>query len=331
MPVIEEVVTTPTDEGVSKPLTIDLSKPNPPVENTVNTAPPPGQDGAKAPESKPEPQPEVKTEEKEDPKFSARFAALTRKERELVQKERQMKEVYSKVQNYEKIAQEARTNPIGLLQAAGFKDLEEFLQVVTQDAPPAHEQKLTALENKVLQYEKSIKEAQQRQHEAVKQQQEAQILKGISDFIDQNSEQYELIKEYNAIGDVWNLIERVYIETQGATHLTMEQAATEVEKYYFDRAQEEQKRLARIKKFQPKTPENKQTGTNQIVPPSKENTVQVAHKVETEIGQPEADSKEWSVAPTLTNTSTSTPNPNSPHLSREQRLALAAAKLKWTE
>lgn len=322
MPVIEETVTSPPEEN-SKPLTIDLSrKPEPPPVEVA----PAGQEGAK--EATPPQPPETKEEPKQDPNFSSRFAALTRKEREIVQKERSLKEAQAKVQAYEKALQEAKSNPIALLQAAGFKDLEDYLKVVTMDAPPAHEQKLSEIENKILNYEKQMKEAAQRQHEAAKQHQLNQIHQGISDFIDQNSDQYELIKEYNAVGDVWNLIERVYIETKGATHLTMEQAAAEVEKYYFDRAQEEQQRLSRIKKFQPKATENK---PGEVTPPSKENTVQVAHKVQTEVGQPEAPEKEWNVAPTLTNSNTSTPNPNSPHLTREQRLALAAAKIKWTD
>jgi hypothetical protein len=324
MPIIEEtVIDLPTENA--KPLTVDLSRKPEPTEPPVETQ---GQEGAPKAEEKPAPQPPEKTEEKEDPKFSARFAALTRKEREIVQKERQLKEISAKVQAYEKALQEAKTNPIALLQAAGFKDLEDYLKTVTMDAPPVHEQKLSQIEQKILAYEQQMKEAQLKQHEAVKQQQLNQIHNQINDFISQNSDQYELIKEYNAVGDVWNLIERVYIETQGQTHLTMEQAAAEVEKYYFERAQEEQQRLSRIKKFQPKQTENK-PGT--IVPPTKENTVQVAHKVETEVGKPEVHETEWNVAPTLTNTNTSIPQPNSPHLTREQRIALAASKIKWTD
>ena len=318
MPVIEEVVSTPAESNVT---TIDVSPkaapPSPEVANPETpVAPPP------APEP---PKPE------EDPRFASRFAALSRKEKELMNKQQSLKETMAQAEAYKKAVESARKNPLELLKAAGYKDLEDYLGNVIngEPEPDPFRQKVDTIEQKIAAYEKDIQEQAQRQHEARKQNELNSILGDISKFVEANPDKYEATKAYNGISDVWNLIQRVHIETKGQVLLTTEQAADEVEKYYLEVAEEDRQRLARVKKLQAKQEQTKENVTK----PSLDNTVQVQHKPDASEWKEPVANNEWSVPPTLTNNNNSLPQPNSSAqpLSREERLRKAAAKLSWRD
>lgn len=248
-------------------------------------------------------------EPKEDPKFSARFAALSRKEKELVQRERAFKENQAKLQAYEKALQTAKQNPLEYLQAAGLT-LEEALQQIINsdgDQPVTEAQRLQQIEKKISDYEEQQVVARKQAAEYKKNQELNQIKSNITDYINNNSETYELIKEYNAIDDVWSVIERAFIDSRGQTHLTMEQASQLVEDQLYKEATEEAERIARIKKL------NK----NQQLT-STEDSIQVSN--EEKVRQP---------SPTLTNQSATVSTDLKRFKSREESLADAAKLLKW--
>lgn len=257
----------------------------------------------------PPPAEEPKVEQnQEDPKFAARFAALSRKEKELIQREKQFKENQAKLAAYEKALQSAKQNPLEYLQAAGLTLEEALQQIIAQDEPITEQTRLKAIEQKIQEYEETVKKQRQTQVEAKKAHELNQIKQTIAAYVDQNAETYELIKEYNAIDDVWSVIEKTFIESKGQIHLTIEQASKAVEDYLFEEAAKEAERIARLKKLQ--------------------KNHQLSSPVDSlEVSKEEKVSKP---SPTLTNqsVSTSTEAPKK-FKTREESLAEAAKLLKW--
>ena len=300
--VTETVVTPPT----STPTPVVESN----VENKINMAG--ASSGSPDANSKtdatPPPAEEQKTEQtQEDPKFAARFAALSRKEKELIQRERQFKENQAKLAQYEKALQAAKQNPLEYLQAAGLTLEEALQQIIAQDEPPTEQSRLKAIEQKVQEYEAAVKKQREAQAEAKKQHELHQIKQTISQYVDENAETYELIKEYNAIDDVWSVIERTFIESNGKVHLTIEQASQAVEDHLFKEAEQEAQRIARLKKL------NKNPQAS-----SPEDLIKVSK--EEKVSKP---------SPTLTNQSVSTSTELKQFKTREESLAEAAKLLRW--
>jgi hypothetical protein len=156
-------------------------------------------------------------------------------------------------------------------------------------------------------YEDAIKKQQEEQLEAQKHNQLSQIKESINKFINENAETYELIKEYNAIDDVWSVIERTFINSKGKTHLTIEQASKAVEDQLFEEANKEAERISRLKKLQ----KNPQAS-------SPEDSIEVSKL--NKVSKP---------APTLTNQSVTAPTELKKFKTREESLADAAKLLKW--
>lgn len=256
------------------------------------------------------PEPPVEEEPKEDPKFAARFAALSRKEKELIQRERQFKENQAKLQAYEKAVATAKQNPIQYLQAAGLT-LEEALQYVINDESPdpnSPEVKLKTIEQKIAAYENEMRVKAQQAQQAQINAQMIEFKNGINKYITDNSEQYELIKEHKAIDDVFNVMYRTWQETNGQVSLTLEQAAQAVEEQLLKEEEENAARLLRVNKLKSKF----------LPVSSTEGTVKVSNQ--DKVSKP---------APTLTNQSVSATTEPRKFKSREESLAEAAKLLKW--
>lgn len=311
MPVIETVISTPQESSVT---TVDYSKPAEPAQpeaptTEVQPAPPP------APEPKPE-------QPVDDPKFAARFAALSRRENEIRAKEQSLKEQLAQANAYKQAVEQAKKDPIALLKAAGYKDLEDYLGNVIhgEPAPDPYKQKVDNIENDINEFKKTLEVAKTQQMEQKKQQEMNMIMQDINQFVDSNSDKYKATKAYDGINDIWELIETVYVRTHGQVHLTVEQAANEVEQYYLDQAEQDWNRANALK--------------TQKLPaqPELSNVQQVQHKADTSTWQEPKSDNEWTVPPTLTNANTSMPQPNgSNSLTKEERLRKAAAALKWTD
>lgn len=247
------------------------------------------------------------TKEEDDPKFAARFAALSRKERELLQKEQSIKQSQREYQAYQKAVQDAKNNPVAYLQAAGLTLEEAIQKIINEGKEPTPEEVLKkdvdSIKAEVEAYKKAAQEHQARQQEQRRQAEEQSILGNIKNFVESNPEKYELIMAYNAIPDVWEVIKRTYLETGGKVHLTEEQAAEAVENDLLEQAREEAKRVANLKKLQ--------TESNQV-----------------KVSNPKEVSK---VSQTLTNQTATTPASPPKRLSREDSIKEAAKLLKWKE
>jgi len=251
--------------------------------------------------------PETAPEPEEDPKFASRFAALTKKEREIIQRERAFKEQQAKLQAYEKAMQKAKENPLEYLQAAGLTLEEALSQIINEGKEPTEQDRLNSIEQKIKDYEEHQKQLQLRAQEYRKQQELAAIHNDIKAFVDQNEEQYELIKAYNNIDLVWSVIERTYLETGGKVHLTTEQACQAVEEQLLSEKMEELELARKLKKLQAK----------------------LAPEVSTESKQQPVSK---TVSPTLTNSGgTVSTSPPRKFKTREESLADAARLLKWKD
>ncbi len=289
-PVVTELVPTAKDN-------------QPPVEAQV--APEAGMEGAISTKdaTPPEPPPDPEQE-----KFASRFAALSRKEKELQQRERSFKENQAKLAAYEQALAKAKENPLQYLQAAGLTLEQALEQIINQDKEPTEQDRVQAIEKKIADYENQQRELAIRAQQHKKQQELNAIHEDLSKFVTDNSEQFELVREYNAIPDVWAVIERTFIETQGKVLLTKEQACQAVEEQIYEEKKQEAERLARIKKLAKQMP---LTSAGHV-----------------EDSNPKSVSKQ--VSPTLTNNSGATTTPKK-FKTREESLAAAAKLLKWNE
>lgn len=285
-PVVTELVRTPTDNA-------------PPVTEEVKT-----EATAEAP-----PVVEPTETDKEQEKFASRFAALSRKEKELQQRERSFKESQAKLQAYEKALASAKDNPLEYLQAAGLTLEQALEQIINQDKEPTEQDRVQAIEKKIADYENQQKQLAIRAQEYKKQQELSQIHNELSTYVEQNSEQFELVKAYNAIPDVWAVIERTFIETKGQIHLTMEQACQAVEEQILEEKKLEADRLAKIKKLAKQTP-----------------LTSAGHVEDSNLNKVSK-----TVSPTLTNNSGTTSTVPKKFKTREESLAEAAKLLKWNE
>jgi len=271
----------------------------PTTTETPEEAAPAEETTATTVETAPEPEPE------EDPKFASRFAALTKKEREIIQRERAFKEQQAKLQAYEKAMQQAKQNPLEYLQAAGLTLEEALQQIINEGKEPTEQDRLSSVEQKIKDYEEHQRQLQIRAQEYRKQQELATIHKEIESFVEQNEEQYELIKAYNNIDLVWNVIERTYMETGGKVHLTTEQACQAVEEQLLSEKMEELELARKLKKLQAK----------------------LAPEVSAESKQQPVSK---TVSPTLTNSGgTVSTSPPRKFRTKEESLAEAAKLLKW--
>lgn len=274
-----------------------------PMEEVVADAAPPNQEGEVQDNQT---APEVT--EGDDPKFAARFAALSRKEKELINRERAFKEQQAQIQAYEKARQSAKQNPLEYLQAAGLTLEEAIQQIIKGDQPPTVEDRVKSVESQIEEYKKQAAEWQKRAQQAKQQQELQQIHNSISEYVGQNSEQFELVHAYNDIDTVWKVIEQTYIETNGQVHLTIEQACQAVEEDLLEQKMNDLKKASNLKKLQ-KLLTNSEVSTD-----SKSQEV-----------------SKRTISPTLTNNSGVTTNTPKKFKTREESIAEAAKLLKWNE
>lgn len=202
--------TAGTETPLANPEGVD---PNAPAgnEDPVDNQPP------AEPEKEAEGDPDAEAKQREED-FSRRFAALTRKEREFLARERQVKELESKYGSAEQALKNIKENPMEALQAAGwtFKELAEFVvndnKLPEGKAQQTHveklEAKIAALEEKLTGREKQELEAQQQQY--------VDDFKGkIKSEVEGNLDKYDLINVngQEAIDMVYDVIENHYQNT----------------------------------------------------------------------------------------------------------------------
>jgi hypothetical protein len=192
---------------------------------------------------------------REDVNFSARFAALTKREKDLIRRQQEKdREVAEKLKALEepdfvtfRSAKQER-NVIKALQALGFKDLHEAAQFIANDGKLTPEQEIAAIKQKLEEKEAAERELAEKSQAEYIERVFGEVQRQIDAHLDTSGDTYELIRLNGANSEVLALIEEHFKATEGKEVLSIEQACAMVEKYYEDEA----KKLLQAKKFAPK-------------------------------------------------------------------------------
>lgn len=310
--------------NAASPAAAQASAPSPavpaPAVSKPGASPAPMADGAApTPEAAPAPK-------KEEVDFSARFAALTKKERSILEKERQIKAAekaresdpdYVQFQEFKKARENAKVNPLAYLEAAGlsYGQVSEFL---------LNDKKLTP-EQRVEMLEESIRKDKETQATKAREDQEAadkakkaaedaeveEVLQGhkqsVAKHLEEGGDVYELTLAHGEDGvELVNQVIMDYFEAN-QTILPIADAAKYVEEHLEKVARE---KVLSLKRFQPKqgaSADASAAGGQTTTPPPATQT-------------------------TLTNRAVASAPPVESHrdLSDEESKRRAAALLRWT-
>lgn len=219
------------------------------AEGTFNTQPSQST-GAPATETKQVSAEETKaqteaerSEAPKDDRFSAKFAALTRKEKEIKAREKaalaREAELQKRLQEVEERSKSERTledmlkeNPLKVLKEKLGYDFEKLAEIQLNDENPTTDMKIQRALEKVSQtYEEKIKKLEERLEEQTKlkaeeekqeaQKQYEQTVNGfktqIKDLVAKDDEKFELVQSrgQEGIDMVFEVMQNVYLETSG--------------------------------------------------------------------------------------------------------------------
>jgi hypothetical protein len=210
---------------------------------------------------------EEKVEKKEPPKeelnYSSKFAALSRREKQILERERKFKEQeqmhkeqLSKVQSWESKKSEFKKNPDLLFQELGisFDDIVNLklgIEPVAKESDP--NEKYTKLEKEMREELQKLKEERELEKKAKEQQAEAENAQILETFkneiiskVSSQPDKYELINYQKDFDLVYDLIEEYY-NLHGEV-MEVDAAAEHVEKYLEDLVQG----VTKLKKFSTK-------------------------------------------------------------------------------
>ena len=177
---------------------------------------------------------------KEDPRSAARFAALARREKQAVEREKAIKAREEKIAADEAKFQpivdalaNAKSNPTAILNAAGVT-LDEVISFTLRNGAPAEEDKLTVLERRLEDEKKAREEAEQRRKTEEEKAQQKYIETMIDSYrtelkqhLAQHPDDYELILASDAADEVFSTIVEHFAQT--GQILSPEVAAKEYE------------------------------------------------------------------------------------------------------
>lgn len=250
--------------------------------------------------------------EAEVPEFGPRFAALAKKERALTEREKAIKAQERAVQDYAKAKENARLDPLGLLEAHGLS-FDDVTQFVINDRKLTEAQRLALLEERIKRdEEQKSKEAKDRERQEV----ESTITEhkdAIASFVHAGGDDFELVRAHGQDGvELVHQVVQDYWEANGQI-LPIDRAAKEVEAWLENQARE---KVLKLKRFQPK-----QEVMEPATPPQGD-----------QAGADAGGETRKPPTPTLTNRASATAPPAESHndLSDEDSKRKAAQLLRWS-
>lgn len=219
------------------------------VEEVVSNTEPESAETAAAAATEDAPKAEDKTESEEaeqDPRMSARFAALAKKERTLVQKEKELRTHFDqreqRLKNFEVAWGKAKENPMLVFQELGLT-LDDLATFVLNDNQPTEASKVKQIEAKLAAMEAAEEQAKVSAQQAQVQQTINNFRYDIRNVVNANTDKYELVHVHGAYEDVLNVVDYHLRET--GQLLSIDQAAEMVEKYLTTEAE----KILKAKKF----------------------------------------------------------------------------------
>lgn len=248
--------------------------------------------------------------------FSSQFAALSRKERdlhlrqkELAAQEQRMGDMAKKLEDYEKTMSLAKENPEAFLERSGLSMKELLTRELNGGDLPENE----VLKKQLADQAKQIEDLRQSQVEKEKQAEQQRLHQLRTDYVDQikttidnvDGDKFELVKAANAYETVYAVLQESYNET--GKDIGMEAAAGIVEDYY-RKELERYKDTAVLKKL------------------SGGSTEPVQNELATSPAESEQKPR---TTRTLENTPVATPAEPERPLTRDERLARFAEHIRW--
>lgn len=285
----------------------------------------------------------IQKKSEDDPRFSSKFAALSRKDKELRAKEKALREHEAAVKEWRETQQLIKENPLAFMQKSGLT-LEQLISLSLQQPPEPDplRQELAQVKQKLEGWDKQYEEALKAQHDAAEAEAEAQSKASIKSFIEGAKDKFELIAVNDAIDDVYDLIYEDWISQDvppdQRTPMSLEKAAQAVEDYYFEEAQKFLKaNKIRAALSQKETSEGRQPGSQQETAPdaavNRDHQTASGNRVEE---RPVARFESQEIRPglptTLTNSRTAASAAGAPRapLSDEESLRRAVSLLKFS-
>ena len=220
----------------------------------ANNAPEMVQEGQQSTENQQPAKPEIKVDEK----FASKFAALTRKEKEIAaarklheQQMSEFKQQQAEIQKMrEEIEQEKQSwksklkqNPLKALEEEGFS-FEDLNNIALNDSNPTVEMQIRRLQEEMdskysrelAELKKQLQEKEESEARTNLERQQIAYKRSLEETIDQNVEKYELSSLYkgDAVQLAYEVTEEYYNEHKKV--LSVEEALDLVEAYFEDEA-----------------------------------------------------------------------------------------------
>ncbi len=269
---------------------------------------------------------EVEEQPKQKDEFSSKFAALSRREKQIRERESQLDQklamLEEKLAKFEAPKQEPqepkkpeipielrlKKDPLNTLAELGLS-YDKLTQLVLNDGKLSPDMQMELMRQEIDQkYSSEIENLRKELLERDKKSEEEKYNEVVSNFkhdltnFVNNTDKYELIRANDAVDVVYDVIEQHYHDTRRV--MSKEEAADQVEAYL----EEEVEKLLKLNKLKSKF------GQQKPVNPAPQ------------------ESKAAPKAPTLSNThSAAVSKPSGTNLNREQSVAQAASLLRWND
>lgn len=203
----------------------------------------------------------TEAEHNDDPEFAKKFSALTRKQKEIYEMQKALKERETVVSKYESLEKLKKENPFEYIKQQGL-DLNEVLEYAAKQGDgPTIEDKVTDIEKRIQAHLDELKAKELDQKTKAEQAAIDNFRNSLKTHIVGKSDEYELINAQDEYDSVFELIQEHFNQTQAQTGqgevLDFDKAAKLVEDHLLENA----KKLLGLKKLAIKQPEQtKPTG-----------------------------------------------------------------------
>lgn len=255
--------------------------------------------------------------------WDSRFAALSRKEKAILEKEKALKEQNARIGEIEELLGNAKENPMSLLEKAGisFDDLVQQQLGIAKEEEKADDpnEKYKMLENKLEEMEKRLADEKEQAKSQAEEQAIDDFKYQISSHIEDNASEFEIINHLGEQELVFNLIEQHYNDTDEI--LEVGKACRMIEDQLFETFKGAAEKIGKLRGLIP-TAQEPELGEK------------VEEKAEIKPAQESIHERQKMRARTLSNknvASTSLPKKGYGIGDRDQSIAEAAKLIKWTD
>jgi hypothetical protein len=207
----------------------------------------------------------------EDPRFAEKFAALTKKEREIFQKELRMKEMEQRLRRFEELERLKSENPYAFIKETGV-DLEKTLLAAAREGePPTVDDKVSELQSQIQKLQEMLKTKEETEIKTKEQMAMEQFKSNLKNHITSKADDYELILANDAVDTVFDVIQTHFEKTKQdlgeGEILPFDKAAELVENYLLEKTKKaiQAKKISQLLQAQQPAPEPQQKGFSNTI------------------------------------------------------------------